>query len=520
MDNCLGIKFKDNYFFNQKIPKEYFLKKININKYPKMKNNLNTFFNDCNKYFETSYDDKYIIVGKKYNNNDNNQLINPFSENLINKNKNKNKKLFKRMTLKKPISLKASNESSRNTKNKNILEEKKKAFTSVEESSLKQGQRFIDDKEIDNLFNLFKEVRRINKNKINNFITVRELSETKNNNIFNFRRASNNFSNNRNLINIKNYYNQSQRILNIDKKKKTELKSNRKNQYDKSNNINDIDYYNTTSTGFTGSFKEDSIKNNILSIDFNERNNINNKFQNNYTKNIKERKKIIRRQNQYISPELDKTIKNKFANILSLQEKTFICQNSNKNIQSKINQYLSSRLKFPKNRHLLLKDESYRPNLEIKLKLNHLQKKLNPDKVYDWYKDLHLSENYFKTYNNLPSVETIRNPKNMIYSSTLKNLFIEKNDYLKKILPKKLLRNLIKDFSNTQKNYDSLCVNGVNLLKYENDIFKKLKGRKIINDFERLMSPSKIKSRDIYSHIDKNIFMQKTKSSNQISDSI
>ena len=62
MDNCLGIKFKENYFFNQKIPKEYFLKKININKYPKMKNNLNAFFNDCNKYFETSYDDKYIII--------------------------------------------------------------------------------------------------------------------------------------------------------------------------------------------------------------------------------------------------------------------------------------------------------------------------------------------------------------------------------------------------------------------------------------------------------------------------
>ena len=50
------------------------------------------------------------------------------------------------------------------------------------------------------------------------------------------------------------------------------------------------------------------------------------------------------------------------------------------------------------------------------------------------------------------------------------------------------------------------------MLEFENNIFKKLKGRKIINDFERLMSPSSIKCKNIYSNIDKNIFTQKTKS--------
>ena len=65
-----------------------------------------------------------------------------------------------------------------------------------------------------------------------------------------------------------------------------------------------------------------------------------------------------------------------------------------------------------------------------------------------------------------------------------------------------------------------LCVKGINLLKFENDLFRKLKGRKIINDFERLMSPSNTKTRFFLTKINKNIFNQKTKSSLQLSDSI
>ena len=89
---------------------------------------------------------------------------------------------------------------------------------------------------------------------------------------------------------------------------------------------------------------------------------------------------------------------------------------------------------------------------------------------------------------------------------------MEDNDYLKQFIPKKSLRKISTDFRNIQNNYNSLTIKGVNLLKLENNIFKKLKGRKIINDFERLMSPTSVKCKDIYSNIDKNIFTQKTKS--------
>ena len=89
--------------------------------------------------------------------------------------------------------------------------------------------------------------------------------------------------------------------------------------------------------------------------------------------------------------------------------------------------------------------------------------------------------------------------------------FTEKNNYMKKIIPKKYFRDFNNDLNNTNKNYESLIVEGVDLLNFENDLFKKLKGRKIINDFERLFSPSKKKNQNIYSNIEKNIFTQKIK---------
>ena len=262
--------FKDNYFFQNRGRKEYLLKKININEHPKIKKTLNRFFNDTNKYFEDSYDNKHIIVGKKYTSENRKGIINPY-ENINNKAKPKNKKLFKRMTLKNFASLKTENEKS-NTQNKDIIKGEKNALgLYTEESQLKPGQRFITDKEIDNIFNLFKELRRINKNKFNNFMTLKKLSEINNkNNIFKYRVKSRNFSNN--LINIKSSFNQensnSPGSKGTKQSKKDEILVNKSNKLDRDNI--DIDYYNTTSTGFTGSFKDEiSIKNNFMSMDLN-----------------------------------------------------------------------------------------------------------------------------------------------------------------------------------------------------------------------------------------------------------
>ena len=506
--------FKDNYFFQNRGQKEYLLKKININEHPKIKKTLNTFFNDTNKYFEDSYDNKHIIVGKKYTSKNRKGIINPY-DNINNKAKPKNKKLFKRMTLKNCASLKTENEKSYKAQNKDAIKEEKNTLgLYTEESQLKPGQRFITDKEIDNIFSLFREVRRINKNKFNNFMTLKKLNEINNkNNIFKYRIKSRNFTNN--LINIKSSFNQentnSPDSKGTKKSKKDEILVNKSNKLEKDNI--DIDYYNTTSTGFTGSFKDEiSIKNNYMSMDLNT--GTKNKFKDIIEREVKLRKKLLKRQEQYIDKNIDKSIKNEFSNILSHQEKTFISQDKNKNIQSKLNQYISSKIKKSHKSNLLLLEDSYRPNLEIKLKLNNIQKQLNPEKLYNWYKDLHSSEKIFVAKKHLPIVETIRTPKNIkYYSPTPKTL--EKNEYLKKTIPKKMLKNLFND----EKNFSSLQVKGVNLLRLENDIYKKLKGRKIMNDFERIMSPLEKKCKNFLSRIDKNIFFQKTKSSFWFSNS-
>ena len=176
-----GFKFKD-IFKNKRQKKEYFLKKINIDNFPKIKKSLDIFFNNSKKYFDTSYEDKHIIIGKKNKNSKNKKAFISLKDSTNTKIKNKSMNILKRMTLLRASILKASTDSSNKSNIKNskiITEEKKKLFANADENSLKPGQRFIEDKEVENIFNLFKEVRRINKNKISNFITVKELYEKK-----------------------------------------------------------------------------------------------------------------------------------------------------------------------------------------------------------------------------------------------------------------------------------------------------------------------------------------------------
>ena len=90
------------------------------------------------------------------------------------------------------------------------------------------------------------------------------------------------------------------------------------------------------------------------------------------------------------------------------------------------------------------------------MKLNNLQQKLYPEKVYNWKKDLHSPENYILTHGGkLPMVEIIRIPINNQKPYT-DILFFEKNKFLQKRLPKSELKKIIKDYKNTGKKYDVL----------------------------------------------------------------
>jgi len=512
MDNNYNNRYYNTKNYSSTIPKEFMLKKIQLSNYPKLKTKLNTFFTDIDKYFETSFEDKYIIVGKKSKNS-------RLGSSLDASGKSKNRKLVRRMSVKASNIMKSSTDSQKYLVNNqkllssNVTEDnKRKNFTSHDENILRPGQRFIDDSEIEQIFNIFKEVRKMNKSKNDSVKTQKELDKSKISIIFNSKYSQKNKSNNNSnkfLINLKRN-NIKKNFYTVKNNKANNNKLNKNFFSDDENansHMNDMGNYKTHSTFY--SIKDDySIRNKYLNTENNDNNTFVNKSRNN-SYNILKEKKLMKKQNQYISMELDTPFKNKMAHILTLQEKSLINGKKNNNIQSHINNYISSKTKKSKSNLLIMQEDNYRPNIEIKLKLHNLQKKLNPDKFYNWFKDLHSSHKNLHPYEYMPNIETIRNPK--IMKNFNSPNFTEKNKYMKKIIPKKYLRDFNNDLKNANKNYESLIVEGVDLLQLENDLFKKLKGRKIITDFERIMSPSNLKSKNIYSNIERNIFNQTNK---------
>jgi hypothetical protein len=536
-ENKLKIDSNNKNLFSKKVPKEYFVKKIDVKSYPKIRKNLDLFFNDINKYFETSYDNKYLIVGKKLKDSDTKIKASCLE--------NYKKKLFhKKATLKKSHNiLKTSNNSNKNSmspkskkksnfSSRNITDEKRKNFTSVDETQLKLGQRFVDDKELDSIFNLFKELQRLNKNKNKDFLTFKELNEYKSANLNNNNKEDKNVNNefNKTLTFIKNDNNgSSNKIINIFRNKenlkpslinyKTLVPKNKKlnindyqNNYIKRNinkTLNDFDNYKTSSTGFTYSNNDINNKTYLMTTN-------NNIIKDNFIlNNDKKRKnKMFLKQLQYISPKLDETIKKEMAKNLAFQENVLKYHKNKTKMQLMLIKYISKKIKKSKNKLLMYKEYNYRTNYETKTKLNNLQNKLNPEKVYNWAEDLHLPEYKIKKEKQyISSEETIRYPQHMKLLSPVKLNLFEKSEYITRKIPNNQLMNLKKNLGKIQKSYNSLHVNGVNLLKFEADIAKKLKGRKILNDYERLMSPSNFKSKEIYSDIGSGFFRVNTISS-------
>jgi hypothetical protein len=215
------------------------------------------------------------------------------------------------------------------------------------------------------------------------------------------------------------------------------------------------------------------------------------------------RKKLIKMQNQYLYNNLEEVTKKQFAESLAMQENALLFHNKNKRYQYNFRRYLKNHLKNKFKSNLLIQDDKYRKELELKMKIDFFQKKLNPDKIYDWYNDLHSSKNFLPILDK--KFEIIRNPKTMktITGFNQRSMSLEKDEYLKNSITSKYFNNLEKEEDNINNNYGCLYIKGKNLLQFENNLAKKLRGRKIINDYERLMSPSKLKNEDIYSNITK-----------------
>ena len=270
--------------------KVYFQRKINIQNHPLIQKNLKTFFEDYSKYFETSYDNNKIIVGKKYNKNGRSK--NRISMTEIGSPKSKLKRLLKRPTMKRPMLMKSDSLN----RSRFTYDDKKKSY---EESNLKPGQRYIDDKEIDKLFNLFRKLRRKNKNRGNNFENVEELKEFKE-----FKNESNFIiKSNENLFKMNS-------ISNLDKKTSNLINSEDKKRRNSTRNYNidsnnESEYNRTISTNMGNTIQDEGTKNNYLkSIETDKEEK--QRFLYN-TDIIKKRKKLIEKQNQYLYPKVQQS---------------------------------------------------------------------------------------------------------------------------------------------------------------------------------------------------------------------
>lgn len=147
--------------------KEFLVEKVKIGENPKIRRYLKEFFLNPSKYFNVDFDNKQIIMGKNKNNS------NKFNIPIPKQYQRRNNRRLRTKT--KTIGL--INETL--IKHLVLLNEHKKSNKEIYDSTLKEGQKYIDDKEIDYIFKTFEKVQEINKTKTKDFVTKNELFDDK-----------------------------------------------------------------------------------------------------------------------------------------------------------------------------------------------------------------------------------------------------------------------------------------------------------------------------------------------------
>ena len=549
--------------------RELLVEKIKIEENPKIRKYLKEFFLNPNKYFTVDFEDKQIIMGKNKTN------LNKFKIPIP---KQYQRRINRRLRTKtKTIGL--INETL--IKHLALLSDKKKSNKEIYDSTLKEGQKYIDDREIDYIFETFEKVQEINKTKTKEFVTQNELfgniifgnnkyDKIKNRNKKNEKTIkfeeknenNNNNNNDKNSINnknnisssnkkkdkliksksllfksVNNYLNNNQ-ILNENKSnnntflKRPLLSSSYKlkNSYSQPEyHFNDKNKVIIDNPKFASVF-DDNIFNNVQDNNienyFLKRQNstiyqINSKsYIDNFIKSseeffkkkkekekikkaLLEKKKLMEKQSQFLSNTNQKLIKKEIAERLASQEKALMYNIKVKNKHSNILNSLSKKLKKQKNDLMLDQIEDYRLKKGIKIKINKLIKKTNPGQNYDWKLDLRNSKNEDKEElpkaniddinyrNNRCTIshkdEITRNPFSKTFYSTNMKFKQQDKDYLKSKLSKTMYNKFMKDIKNIDNKYDGLIIEGQNLLKCERDILKKIKGKKIINNYDNIL---------------------------------
>ena len=524
------------------------LKKINIKQYPELSKKLNQYFWDTDKYFQTKYKDFHIVVGNKKNQKTKTPLG--------------NKRKVERRKTRKFINISINS----NDKDKVYLNDSKAGTSrfdrkrglskNVKETGLKIGQKYINDLELEDLFNAFKTVQNINKKRATNFALPKDyvdknspiiatkttinfnkfLYERKNTiNNMEYKNCSDNegkggiesgkniFKKNTSKVNnmnsiINNEYSKTFSNVISNNNLKKEINDNIKDSSSKNINFCSISKISSTNENVKINNNANILNHNplyLLDINITDKKS---KTANNFyylnkaeEKNIISRKNLIRRQNQFLldSKEGDyltshEASKKYYAKILANQEQALSKKTKD---QLKINNFYNTLLrKTNKSKESLLMTniDLYRIRNELKDKFDKLNSKLEPEHLYNWVKDLR-EDSRLKTDDNNVNTNyyNIRDPfsKTMINSLNNKYIFKKKN--------MKYYRVLMDEAKKINNNFEGLYIKGKNLLKTEYEHVKLLKNKKIINNYEMYLPSSDVED----------ILFTDKKYSNRIKDS-
>lgn len=518
--------------------KEYTIEKIKLNEKPKIRKYLKEFFQNPSNYFNDQFDNKQLIIGKA--------KTTKFEVPVP-------KKYQRRRNRVKTRVVHINNESL--SDQISLFNEKRRNFKGTIESSLKEGQRYINDREINDIFKAFEKVREINKTKNKDFITTKDLVDSiyiynydskksyKNQKFF-FKEINQNIFQNhphnkdKRLVSSckslmydrinKDNMNISNPSIIFDKRQISQslkrIKSSVSQQdYQYGNNNKLIPKILLQNKENTSLLKDKTINNKYNSIDNSEVNSqnttkykirpksliskftkTNNKFKDSVDKEkirkrLLENEKLMEKQTQYLPNTNQELIKNEIAKRLASQEKALIYNIKVKNKENNLLDVLSKKLKKQKSELMLGQIEDHRISKNIKLKLNKLIRKTTPGQNYKWEQDLRNSKNeeedsskiinddlinYQKRCSLYKNEEIARDPCYKTFYSTYNKFRNQDKEYLRNRVSKRLYNRFMKDINNLKSNYDGFLIEGQSLLKHEHNIIKKLKGKKIINNYD------------------------------------
>ena len=200
---------------------------------------------------------------------------------------------------------------------------------------------------------------------------------------------------------------------------------------------------------------------------------------------------ILQKQSQYTlnmnPPIMQKELMKKLAS----QEKAL---NHNDEYNRKIKHLLklmSKQLNIDKGKLMLGETDEYRIKKDIKIQLNDIMKKAYPENHFHWEselrnanKDNSTNEFSINNSNKFNQREIIRYPfKILNRSKSVRNLGEYDENYVKRSIPKTAFRKFNRSIKGIKGNFDGLLIKGQNLLKVEQDLIKKIKGKKILLNY-------------------------------------